>query len=123
MPKKVLIVDDEVTLLKTLKEALEFDGRYVVRAVNQSTSAIAEAIAFQPDIVVLDVMMPDMDGGELAARMQENDLLKDVPVIFQTAVMSREESEERPGYAEKRNILVKPVSIEKLTSTIEALLR
>ncbi|OVE76389.1 hypothetical protein BVX97_01240 [bacterium E08(2017)] len=121
MAKKVLIVDDEVTLLKTLKDGLELEGQYNVRIVNDSRQAIDQMMEFMPDVVILDVMMPDMDGGEVAAKMLDYPMLKDIPVIFQTAVMSRDEEAKHKPASSREHFLIKPVSLDEVARTIEAL--
>ena len=85
MMKKILVVDDEAGLTRMIKANLERTGRFSVRAENDPTVAIAAARAFDPDLIFLDVMMPGMDGDELAARMKEDPHLAAIPVVFMTA--------------------------------------
>jgi len=87
--KKILVVDDEVSLTRMLKRNLEATGRYEVCEENFGARALEAARAFGPDLIVLDVMMPDADGGEVASRLGEDPRLRDVPVIFLTAWPSR----------------------------------
>jgi DNA-binding response OmpR family regulator len=121
MYKKILIIDDEKTLLETLCDALELSGNYTVRTVSDSRKAVDAALKFQPDLVLLDVMMPDLDGGEVAALMRENESLKNVPVIFQTAVLSKKEESHHHSSNPKEHFLIKPVSIDELITAIESL--
>src|SRR5258706_15639749 len=85
LPKKILVVDDEVTITRLLKLNLEKTGAYVVREENRGAKAYAAAREFKPDLILLDVMMPDLDGGEVAAQLQADPLMKGIPIIFLTA--------------------------------------
>ncbi len=119
--KRVLIVDDDESLLMTLKDALILTGDYIVETVSDSTKAVHAARTFRPDVIVLDVMMPDMDGGQVAAAVWEEEDLKKVPIIFQTAVMSKKEAAAR--HSSREHYLAKPVPIEELTRKIDELCR
>jgi CheY-like chemotaxis protein len=68
--KRILVVDDEPSITRLLKLNLEETNRYVVRTENDAKAALASAEVFQPDLILLDVMMPDLDGGQLASRLQ-----------------------------------------------------
>ena len=89
--KRILIVDDEVTVTRGLKLYLEGTGAYEVRAENSGARALASAKEFKPDLIVLDVIMPEVDGGSVAAQVREDNNLKDTPIIFLTAIVSKEE--------------------------------
>lgn len=67
---RILIVDDEHAITRMVKLNLESTGRYEVRGENSSVNALAVAREFRPDLVLLDVIMPGADGGEIAARMK-----------------------------------------------------
>ena len=74
-----MVVDDEAGFTKLLKMNLEKTGKYEVRIENQSTKALEVAKEFQPDVVLLDIVMPDMDGGDVAAQFQDDPMLRRVP--------------------------------------------
>ena len=78
--QKILIVDDEPTNLMVLNEALKAD--YQVFAVDNGRDALASAVRIKPDLVLLDIVMPDMDGYEICRAMKDNPLLVDIPLIF-----------------------------------------
>lgn len=103
MPKKrILIVDDEPAFTRMMKLVLEKTGRYEVVGENAASNAIATARACKPDLVLLDVVMPEMDGGDVAAQIQADPQLKEVPIVFLTALVSDKESRSgasmRAGY-------------------------
>src|ERR1039458_7893843 len=95
--KRILAVDDQASNTRLLKLYLERTNDYVVREVNDAKAALSTAEEFQPHLILLDVMMPGMDGGELAACFQENPKLKAVPVVFLTAVITKGEAEAGGG--------------------------
>jgi CheY-like chemotaxis protein len=118
-PKRVLVVDDEASITRLLKLNLEQTGDYLVRTENSSKAALTAAEEFRPDLVLLDVMMPDMDGGDLASRLQANPKLKDVPVVFLTATVTREEVRARHGLVGGMPFLAKPVNLHEVLGCLE----
>jgi len=122
MMKKILVVDDEAGLTRMIKANLERTGRFSVRAENDPTTAIAAARAFDPDLIFLDVMMPQMEGDELAALIKEDPRLATKPVVFMTAIVTKQET--GPGVSEIGGnlFLAKPVKTEALIAAIDKLL-
>ncbi len=86
MKKRILVVDDEPEFTNLLKLSLESHGYYEVREENDAEHARAAAREFDPDLVVLDIMMPEMDGSEVAAALKEDRVTRDVPVSSGTVV-------------------------------------
>jgi len=117
--KRILVVDDEAGITRLLKLNLEQTGDYLVRTENSSKAAVAAAEEFQPDLVLLDVMMPDMDGGNLASRFQAHPELKAVPIVFLTATVTREEVRARHGVVGGLPFLAKPVNLHEVLSCPE----
>jgi two-component system, OmpR family, response regulator len=85
-----------------------------VKAVNIPSLALAAAKEFRPDLIILDVAMPGMDGGELASRLSEASSLKTVPIIFLTASVTKQEVSERAGLIGGLPFLAKPVDPAEL---------
>ena len=85
--KKIMIVDDDKTILKTLKQSLEYMGEdYKVTCVSNSMQCLKLLEDNRiPDLIILDIMMPEMDGWETFKNLQENPLWKKIPVFFLTA--------------------------------------
>src|SRR4030042_94371 len=86
----ILIVDDEEDLLWMLGKRLTAEG-YSVLAATNGADALALAKSQHPDIIVLDIIMPEMEGGEVAAELKEHPVTRNIPVIFLTALRSKEE--------------------------------
>ena len=119
MKKKILVVDDESRITRMIKRNLEVTGNYEVETENDSTNAVAVARHFEPDLVVLDVMMPGMDGGEVLAVLREDPKLHHLPVIFLTAIVTQEETGHQGKEIGGRFFLAKPVKTEDLVAAIE----
>jgi len=116
--KRILIVDDEAGFTRLVKISLESTGRYEVREENDGTQALASALEFRPDLVFLDVVMPEVDGGDVAAQLRQSGPLSGVPIVFLTAIVSPKEAttqESIGGYP----FLAKPVALNALVQCIE----
>ena len=118
MPK-VLLIDDEVGFTQILKMNLEQTGEYDVRVENDSRKAVAVAVEFRPDVVLLDISMPWLDGGEVAGQFAAHPVLRDVPIIMLTALVSPNEVDpDAVVQAGSMKVLPKPVSTELLRQCI-----
>jgi CheY-like chemotaxis protein len=117
--KRILVIDDEPSITSTMKVNLERSGAYSVRTENHASRTLETARHFQPDIILLDVMMPEIDGGYLAAQLEADPELKSVPVIFLTAIISREEAIANGGMIAGHFFIAKPASCEVVTKCIE----
>jgi CheY-like chemotaxis protein len=121
--KRILIVDDEPSVTRNLKLNLENAGAYEVYTENVGSHALAAARNFQPDLILLDVMMPGMDGGDIAAKVQDDPLLRDTPIIFLTAIVSNEETDGHEMVSGDHPFLAKPVDMGELRKCIEEHIR
>ena len=122
MKKRILIVDDEPALTRMVKLILEKTGKYEVRTENKGTMAITAAKEFNPDLIFLDVMMPDMGGDEIAVLLKEDEELSKIKFIFMTAIVTKDETEATGTNIGGNEFLAKPVSPEELIATIETAL-
>src|SRR5438105_4183432 len=107
--KRILVVDDLASDTRLLKRFLEGTNKYDVREENDAIAALAVAEAFQPHLILLDVMMPGVDGGEVAAHIQASPKLKNVPIVFLTAAVTKREVEAGDGRLGGFPFLAKPV--------------
>ena len=118
--KRVLVVDDEALFTELVSVTLNRRGEYLTKAVNDPREAIATAREFQPDIILLDVMMPEMDGGDVSRAIENDPMLRSVPVIMLTALISEDEVPEGSvACIHNRPALPKPLTAEKLVRSIE----
>ena len=106
-------------MTRMLKRGLESTGKYEVHTENSGNAALAAARAFQPDFILLDVMMPGVDGGDAAARIKEDKALQKIPVVFLTAIVKKEETQPTGGDIGGCEYLAKPVKLEDLVACIE----
>jgi len=117
--KKILVVDDETSITRLLKLNLEKGGAFIVRAENEGAKTLAAAKEFKPDLILLDVMMPDIDGGDVAAIIQADPVLRSVPIVFLTAAVKKEEIEAKGGMVGGFPYIAKPLDLKGVTEVIE----
>ncbi|MDA8392553.1 MAG: response regulator transcription factor [Actinomycetota bacterium] len=116
---RVLVVDDEEAISDLVKAALGYEGYEVAQAAT-GTQALTEAVRFRPDLVVLDVMLPDIDGFEVVRKLRQD--ASGVPVIFLTA-RDTTEDKVRGLTLGGDDYLTKPFSLEELLARARAVLR
>lgn len=117
--KRILIVDDDARLTRLVRLNIEETGRFIAHEENSAKSALRTALAFAPDLVLLDVMMPEMDGGEVAALIRSHPKLKHVPIVFLTAAAKKNEVSDHNGHIGGMPFLAKPVDIDELTTCLD----
>lgn len=119
---RVLVIDDEAQFTKMIKLNLEGTGLYSVKALNESRKAVEVAREFQPHIILLDVVMPEVDGGDVANNLRTRTATKDIPIIFVSAMVTQKES--HCGFYESggEHFLAKPVTTQTLSGAIEEVL-
>jgi CheY-like chemotaxis protein len=116
--KRILIIDDEVSFARMVKMNLEKTGNFEVRVENRAAAAVPAAREFRPDLVLLDVIMPNMDGGDVAKQIKRDRSLRGTPIIFLTATVSKREAGEGGFNSGGELFLAKPVSVEALITCI-----
>ncbi len=119
--KKILLVDDEVALTRMMKLVLDRTGQYEIRTENIGSNAVAAAREFQPDIIFLDIMMPEMSGDVIAQELREDSRLADIPVVFLTAIVSKKETGPLGSVIGGNRFLAKPVKADDLLKVVEEL--
>ena len=117
--KRILVVDDESALTRMVRLNLEKTDRFEVRVENNAVNALSAAKEFEPDLILLDVMMPSMDGGDVKAQIRRNRKLKKTPIIFLTASVSSGESGSSGFNSGGELFLSKPISAERLIQVID----
>ena len=90
--QRILLVDDEVGITRTLALYLEEIGGCEVRVESHGSRALVTAREFRPNLIFLDIVMPDADGGTLAAEIKADPILHGTPVVFLTALVSQRET-------------------------------
>jgi CheY-like chemotaxis protein len=117
--KRILVADDETSITRLLKLNLEQTGNYEVREENLGARVFEAAQEFKPDLILLDVMMPDMDGGDVAAGLKKDPALRKTPVVFLTAAVKKEELGAPEGRIGGRMYIAKPLNVKGVIGVIE----
>jgi len=118
-PLRVLVVDDEINIAELITMALRYEG-FQVNSAHTGADAVSTARSFDPDAIVLDIMLPDIDGLEVLRRVRRDD--PEVPVVFLTA---RDAVEDRIAglTAGGDDYVTKPFSLEEVVARLRALMR
>ena len=116
--RRILIVDDDANSTHLVKILLERSGPYLVLEENDPTRADQTAHNFKPDVILLDIVMPKMDGAELATQIEADRELHGTPIIFLTALVTH--GEVKSGlHIQGHPLVAKPISIPELIDAIE----
>src|SRR6266446_1824693 len=116
--RRILIVDNDANTTHLVKVLLERTGDYLVLEENDANKAHQSARNFRPDLILLDVVMPETDGGEVAAQIEADRELQNTPIIFLTALVTKAEA--KTGLRiQGHPFLAKPISIPELIKGIE----
>ena len=117
--KRILIVDDDPTAIKLLRLNIESMGDFEVFTESQGSYAVVAARECRPDLVIMDIMMPDMLGSDAAAALQEDSVLGGIKVVFITSMLKKGE-ERKPGKGNgAQTIFAKPLSKVELVDIIK----
>lgn len=119
LKKRVLIVDDEPGFTRIVKLNLEKAGKFEVREENLAANALTSAREFKPDIILLDVIMPAADGGDIRTSLKNDRELSQVPVLFITATVSQHEAGTRGLSSGGEIFLSKPIQLDTLVHCID----
>ncbi|MFK7734553.1 MAG: response regulator [Pirellulaceae bacterium] len=115
--KKLLIVDDEQDLVDLMADAFERDGRFEIRTANNGFDAGMQVKEFRPDIVVLDVMLPDINGKEVCQRVRSDSTLDSVKIICISGMIEQDKvSDLRAAGAD--DFVQKPFTVERLIERV-----
>lgn len=119
--RKVLLVDDDVELVELMNKVLDEDGRFEVKIANNGFDAGMMVKEYRPDIIVLDVMLPDINGKEVCHRVRADNSLEDVRILCISGMIEEDKIQElRLSGADE--FLHKPFDIEELIDRMCGLL-
>ena len=115
-----MVIDDEEDFTLLIKTALEETGKYEVRTENAGKKGLAAVQAFKPDLVLLDILMPDVEGSYIAEEIKKDEKIKNTPIVFLTATVTKEEIDATDGMmGGGYPFMAKPVTINSLIECIE----
>ena len=119
--RKALIVDDDEELVELIRDALDADGRFEVRVANNGFDAGMMVREYHPDIIVLDVMLPDINGKEVCQRVRSDTALDDVKIICISGMVEQDKIEDLKASG-ANEFMQKPFEIEHLIERVCQLL-
>ena len=119
--KRILVVDNEPAATRMVRMALERYSVFEVCEVNDSRGALTAARIFRPDLVLLDIEMPGLDGSEVARQLRAEETFQQTPIIFMTSLVTEEEAGYRI-FAGGSRVLAKPITMNKLVRCVGDLL-
>lgn len=111
--RKALIVDDDEELVELIRDALEADGRFEVRAVNNGFDAGMMVKEYHPDVIVLDVMLPDINGKEVCQRVRSDSALDDVKIVCISGMVEQDKVDDLMASG-ANTFLQKPFEVDRL---------
>lgn len=120
MKKRILVLDDEMDFVDVMKMMLQMTGQYEVRTTVRSSTFLQVALDYRPDLILLDCMMPGLDGGEIAAQIQAHPVLKDTPFMFLTATTDQPEMRKSRCHEGEQTYLPKTMELDDLCKFIDA---
>ena len=115
--RKALVVDDDVDLVELITDALEKDGRFEIRSVNNGFDAGMMVKEYHPDVIVLDVMLPDINGKEVCQRVRNDSTMDDVKIMCISGMVEQHKIQDLYD-AGANDFLQKPFDIDRLIEKV-----
>ncbi|HLQ47182.1 MAG TPA: response regulator [Planctomycetaceae bacterium] len=119
--RKALIVDDDEELVELIRDALDADGRFEIRVANNGFDAGMMVKEYHPDVIVLDIMLPDINGKEVCQRVRSDSNLDDVKIICISGMVEQDKIEDLKASG-ANEFVQKPFEVEQLIERICQLL-
>lgn len=113
---RILVIDDEKEICDVSKKILERTGRYEVVTSTEGKRVMDLAKQYKPNLILLDVMMPDMDGTQVAEYLFDDPDTKEIPLVFLTALVRKEEA--KKGKIGRCFFIAKPINPKELIDRI-----
>ena len=117
--RKILFIDDDEAVLRMIKLVLERTGEYEVATQSKSQLAMLKVRQFNPEMIFIDINMPEKEGSALAAEIKDDRQFSTVPIIFLTGAVTNEEVERSHGMIGGQQFIAKPINMEKMLDCIK----
>jgi CheY-like chemotaxis protein len=117
---KIVVIDDEADFCEFVKWSLENTGRYEVLVSTDGPSGIALAQTEAPELILLDIRMPQMNGAEVADHLLHSDDTRDISIAFITGLLQKEEVSKRTGYIHGFPFITKPITKDELVQQVDS---
>ena len=121
--KKILIVDNEPELTDVLKIALESLGGFRVRSENDPSLAVTVAKEFAPDLIIMDIKMPGLDGADVAIQLKDEPTLSETPIVFLTGTVTAPEIVRHGSMHCGLRFLPKTMRLDAMVACLQDILR
>ncbi len=121
--KKVLVVEDEHTSQQLIQFHLHNTGEYEVKILADGRQTLAAANEYSPDLILLDIIIPETSGIEISRELASEANLKDIPVVFITSLLTEDEVKSQDGVFYDRPCLAKPITKDKLLNCVRKNIR
>ncbi len=116
--KKILVVDDEKDILESFSAFLRRSG-YSVLVADNGKEGLSLAKKEIPNIIILDLMLPDIDGSDVAVELLHDSMTREIPIIFLTSILTKAEQQEAGEFVANRCIVAKPCKPEEILALIK----
>ena len=123
--KKILAVDDEERVLSVINDILSSDG-YTVVTAQSGNAAIRKTRKYLPDLIIMDILMPDLDGAEAVKMLQENPATRSIPILFISGIISKVEGSLETDFKVggiSYTALAKPFKTQELLTVVHKMLQ
>jgi CheY-like chemotaxis protein len=120
---RILVIDDESDFCEFVKWCLEGTGKFEVSVCLDGPSGIVRAETEKPELILLDISMPQMNGAEVADHLLHGEKTGDIPIAFITGLLNREEVERRSGYIHGFPFIPKPITRSELLEQVDAVFK
>lgn len=117
--RKILIIDDDEDFAFLMRANLERTQKYEVRSETKGTRAVVVAKQVKPDLILLDLLMPDRIGDKVAEQIKKDKEVRHIPIVFLTAVVTKQEIKAFRGMIGRYPFVPKDASVEELVRVIE----
>ncbi|MFA6358898.1 MAG: response regulator [Candidatus Omnitrophota bacterium] len=116
--KRILIIDDEEDFCNLVKKNIEKTGEFEVHIATNGDDGIRLAIEIKPDLILLDIIMPGLDGGDVVSLIKNDKRIEGTPVVFLTSLVREEEAGSQSSFTRGYSLLAKTVSVGELIACI-----
>jgi two-component system, sensor histidine kinase and response regulator len=117
---KIVIIDDEADFCEFVKWSLEHTGRFEVLVSTDGPSGITLAQTEAPELILLDIRMPQMNGAEVADHLLHSNDTRDIPIAFVTGLLQKEDVNKRKGYIHGFPFITKPITKDELVQQVDS---
>ena len=119
----ILVIDDDPNVTASVRRGLESAGAYAVHTAHSGPEGLKTAAALRPDAILLDLMMPGMDGAEVARLLRQDQATSGIPCVFLTGMIGKEDAESFVGPESEAIYLAKPASLAEIEQAVTRALR